>query len=213
ETLSALAVQAGFHSPKIIIVFHIEIMRETDIRAQAFMLDWERHWRRNFVIQLTPQSLDQTTIQARQVIKMMRDNEVNNPRLQLQQKREAAVRALLGRSDGKLSQEAIEELKKDLGVSRATAYRMIKTFRTCGAVIAPSTRPVGRPKGARVLDPKREFLIHDAIRSFYLRPLRPKFSELVQEIGRRCREERLPAPNWRTIKARLHDVLMQTDRR
>jgi len=76
-------------------------------------------------------------------------------------------------------------------------------------VTAPSTRPVGRPKGARVLDAQRESLIAEAIRTFYLRPLRPKFSELVQEIARRCREEKLPAPNWRTVKARLHDVLTQ----
>lgn len=144
---------------------------------------------------------------------MTRDNQMNNARKQIQQRREAAVRALLGRVDGKLSQDIIEELKKDLGVSRATAYRMIKTFRSCGAVVAPATRPVGRPKGARVLDPKREFLIHDAIRNFYLRPLRPKFSELVQEIGRRCREERLPPPNWRTIKSRVDDILAQSNGR
>ncbi len=144
---------------------------------------------------------------------MMREKDPNNPRTQIQLRREAAVRALLGRADGKLSQEIIEDLKKDLGVSRATAYRMIKTFRSCGMVVAPTTRPVGRPKGARVLDPKREFLIHDAIRNFYLRPLRPKFSELVQEIGRRCRAERLPPPNWRTIKSRVQDILAQSGRR
>jgi len=143
----------------------------------------------------------------------MREKDPNNPRSQIQLRREAAVRALLGRTDGKLSQEIIEDLKKDLGVSRATAYRMIKTFRSCGMVVAPTTRPVGRPKGARVLDPKREFLIHDAIRNFYLRPLRPKFSELVQEIGRRCRAERLPPPNWRTIKSRVQDILAQNSRR
>ncbi len=143
----------------------------------------------------------------------MREKDPNNPRTQIQLRREAAVRALLGRADGKLSQEIIEDLKKDLGVSRATAYRMIKTFRSCGMVVAPTTRPVGRPKGARVLDPKREFLIHDAIRNFYLRPLRPKFSELVQEIGRRCRAERLPPPNWRTIKSRVQDILAQSGRR
>ncbi|HMK88953.1 MAG TPA: HTH domain-containing protein [Methylocystis sp.] len=143
----------------------------------------------------------------------MNDNLINS-RAIIQQKREQAVRALLGRVDGKLSQEAIEELKKDLGVSRATAYRMIKTFRACGAVIAPTTRPVGRPKGARVLDPRREFIIEDSIRIFYLRPLRPKFSELVQEIARRCRDEKLPAPNWRTVKARLAGILeQQTARR
>ena len=143
----------------------------------------------------------------------MGEKDPNNPRTQIQLRRGAAVRALLGRTDGKLSQEIIEDLKKDLGVSRATAYRMIKTFRSCGMVVAPTTRPVGRPKGARVLDPKREFLIHDAIRNFYLRPLRPKFSELVQEIGRRCRAERLPPPNWRTIKSRVQDILAQNSRR
>jgi putative transposase len=144
---------------------------------------------------------------------MMREKDPNDPRTQIQLRREAAVRALLGRTDGKLSQEIIEDLKKDLGVSRATAYRMIKTFRSCGMVVAPTTRPVGRPKGARVLDPKREFVIHDAIRNFYLRPLRPKFSELVQEIGRRCRAEHLPSPNWRTIKSRVQDILAQNGRR
>jgi putative transposase len=145
---------------------------------------------------------------------MMRDKDMNNPRTLIQQRREAAVRALLlGRTDGKLSKEIIECLKKDLGVSRGTVYRMIKTFRSCDMVLTPTTRPVGRPKGARVLDPKREFLIHDAIRNFYLRPLRPKFSELVQEIGRRCCAERLPPPNWRTIKSRVHDILAQTGRR
>ncbi len=140
----------------------------------------------------------------------MSEQNEKNIRSQLQERREAAVRALLSRVDGRLSQDAIEELKQDLGVSRATAYRMIKTFRSCGAVTSPLTRPVGRPKGARVLDPKREALIHDAIESFYLQPARPKFSELVQEIARRCEEKRLPAPNWRTIRARVQDVDVDT---
>ena len=110
---------------------------------------------------------------------MMREKDPNNPRTQIQLRREAAVRALFGRTDGKLSQEIIEDLKKDLGVSRATAYRMIKTFRSCGMVVAPTTRPVGRPKGARVLDPKREFLIHDA----YSQLLPTAVAAEIQRIG------------------------------
>ncbi len=140
---------------------------------------------------------------------MSEENE-KNIRSQLQQRREEAVRALLSRVDGRLSQTAIEELKRDLGVSRATAYRMIKTFRSCGAVTSPLTRPVGRPKGARVLDPMREALIQDAIETFYLQPTRPKFSELAQEIARRCAEKRLPPPNWRTIRARVQDIDVDT---
>jgi DtxR family manganese transport transcriptional regulator len=191
----------------MIIVFRIEIMRKT-IGFREFpglLVRKGEMWRYPGGASLS--KLSQSTTQ---VFQMMRETDQNSHRKSIQQRREAAVRELLKRVDGKLSQEVIEELKKDLGVSRATAYRMIKTFRSCGTVMAPSTRPVGRPKGARVLDPKREFLIHDAIRNFYLRPLRPKFSELVQEIGRRCREERLPPPNWRTIKSRVTDVVAQT---
>lgn len=133
-------------------------------------------------------------------------NSAEEHRLATRQRREDALRQLLAHADGKPSKAIIEELKKDLGVSRATAYRMMKTFRTCGAAVSPTARPVGRPKGARVLDPQREQLIHDAITTFYLRPNRPRFSELVQEIGRRCREQRLPPPNWRTIRARVRDL-------
>lgn len=142
----------------------------------------------------------------------MNETYFSNPRRDVQSRREVVLRDVLGRVEGKLSQRVIEELKKDLGVSRATAYRMVKTFRSCGAIVAPTTRPVGRPKGARVLDPKREALIHDAILTFYLPEPHPKFSELVEEIGRRCRQEHLPAPNWRTIKSRVVGAMAQQAR-
>jgi putative transposase len=125
-------------------------------------------------------------------------------------RREAVIRDALASEGQRLSQNVIVNLTRDLGVSRATAYRMIKRFRTCGAVVSPSGRPVGRPKGARVLDATRERLIREAIENFYLQPARPKFSDLVREIGKRCAKERLPTPNWRTIRARVHDVDMQT---
>lgn len=127
-----------------------------------------------------------------------------------ERRREEIIRDLLTREGERLSQGAIQNLTRDLGVSRATAYRMIKTFRSCGAVTSPLTRPVGRPKGARVLDATRELLIREAVENFYLQPSRPKFSQLVREIGKRCLKERLPAPNWRTIKARVHDIDVET---
>jgi putative transposase len=127
-----------------------------------------------------------------------------------ERRREEVIRALLEHEGNRLSQSVIDGLKRDLGVSRATAYRIIKTYRTCGAVTAPTTRPVGRPKGARVLDARREAIIHDAIETFYLQPSRPKFSELIREIGGRCEKEGLPSPNWRTVKARLNDIDVMT---
>lgn len=141
---------------------------------------------------------------------MIERDEKRSKRPEEGRRREEVIRELLMREGERLSQDVIKDLTRDLGVSRATAYRMIKTFRTCGAVTAPMTRPVGRPKGARVLDATRELLIRDAIENFYLQPSRPKFSQLVREISKRCLKERLPAPNWRTIKARVHDIDIQT---
>jgi DtxR family transcriptional regulator, manganese transport regulator len=140
-------------------------------------------------------------------------HEMENGKKTIEKRREIVVRAALGRVEGKLSQAVIEELKKDLGVSRATAYRMIRTFRSCGAVVAPNTRPVGRPKGARVLDARRETLIAEAIERYHATEPRPKFSELVQAVGHQCREERLPPPNWRTVRSRLSDSLARRGNR
>jgi DtxR family transcriptional regulator, manganese transport regulator len=149
---------------------------------------------------------------------MTQQEHVKEPRSRLHERREAALQALLARravlsdASGKSTTTTpiVEELKQHLGVSRATAYRMIKSFRSCGAVSGPSIRPVGRPKGLRVLDPRREDHIRDAIDTFYLTPQRPKFSELVDEVGRRCRAEGLPAPNWRTVKMRVQDFDAET---
>ena len=140
-------------------------------------------------------------------------HEMENGRKTIEKRRETLVRAALGRVDGKLSQALIEELKQDLGVSRATAYRMIRTFRSCGAVVAPNTRPVGRPKGARVLDPRRETLIAEAIERYHATRPTPKFSELMQAVGQQCRDERLPPPNWRTVRSRLTDSLARREKR
>jgi len=121
-------------------------------------------------------------------------------------KREDAMRHLLAEARGAPTKTIIEELKKGLGVSRATAYRMMKSFRTCGAIKNNSARSVGRPKGAKGLDPKREQIIEAAINHFVAQAERPRFSALVQEIAQRCREKSLPPPNWRTIRARLRDI-------
>jgi DtxR family transcriptional regulator, manganese transport regulator len=123
-----------------------------------------------------------------------------------QRRREDVLRQLLANINGAPTRIIVDELKKDLGVSRATAYRMMKSFRTCGAIVPPSSRSVGRPKGAKGLDPKRERIIETALATFVAEPERPRFSALVQEIARQCQEERLPSPNWRTIRARLRDL-------
>jgi DtxR family manganese transport transcriptional regulator len=126
--------------------------------------------------------------------------------------REEVIREVVLRAGKRLSHSDISDIKKELCVSRASAYRMIKTFRTCGAVVARTKGSVGRPRGTRVLDATRESLIRDAIISFYLVRSRPTFGKLVHEINRRCLESGLPAPNWRTIKTRVRDLDSLTSR-
>jgi len=128
-------------------------------------------------------------------------------------RREDAIREIVMRAGERLSREVIKDVTGRLSVSRATAYRMIRNFRSCGAVTDPETRPVGRPKGARVLDPMREYLIRETVLNFYFRPTRPKFSELVLEIKARCEKQGLRAPNWRTVKTRVQDIEAQLNAR
>jgi len=124
-----------------------------------------------------------------------------------------AIRDIVLRAGDRLSQQHIDEVKGKLGVSRATAYRMIKTFRACGAVVDPTARPVGRPKGARMLDATREYLIRDTIETFYYTPQAPTFTRLFDEIQDRCRKNGLRPPNWRTVKSRLSDIEAQMEAR
>lgn len=141
---------------------------------------------------------------------MMKTDDKKDWRAEEARRRADAVREIITRAGKKLSQNEIKGVIEKLGVSRATAYRMIRTFRSCGAVTDPATRPVGRSKGARMLDASREFLIRDAILNFYLLPYSPpRFSQLVDEIKSRCQKRGLPAPNWRTIKTRVRDIDIQ----
>ncbi|WP_348630439.1 hypothetical protein [Mesorhizobium sp. M1A.T.Ca.IN.004.03.1.1] len=72
-------------------------------------------------------------------------------------------------------------------MSRATIYRLIKVFRKGGTVTSLLDRTRGRPKGSRTLDEKRQEIIRSTIATAGLK-----------------------SPNWRTIKARVEDVDLET---
>ncbi len=132
-----------------------------------------------------------------------------SPREAQMRARTDAIRDIVLRAGERLSQEHIEEVKGKLGVSRSTAYRMIKTFRACGVVVDPDARPIGRPKGARMLDATREYLVREAIETFYFSPLAPTYTRLYEEIRERCRKNGLRAPNWRTVRSRVDEMQTQ----
>ena len=96
----------------------------------------------------------------------------------------------------------VEAVAWELGVSRATLYRLIARYRqtrTVEGLLGPGS---GRP-GTRVLDSDEETLIREILEREYLKPTRPPFQRVLEQIGGACRTRGWTAPTWRTVKARL----------
>jgi putative transposase len=110
-------------------------------------------------------------------------------------RREEAIRSLLQRCPEGLKRTDVEDLAWELGLSRATMYRLIKRFRACGTVTSLVPAPRGRRKGHRMLDASREIMIRQTIEAFYLKPSKPSFERLVHEIRTRCLASGLTPPN------------------
>src|SRR5271154_4606154 len=121
-------------------------------------------------------------------------------------RREDVLRVLLSQRPAALSAKEVEGAADELGISRATLYRMVRLYRVGGTVSSLLPRSVGRPKKSRSLSPEREALIVQTIRQFYLKREKPKFGRLVQEVRLRCVEAGYPPANWRTIKSRVEDL-------
>ena len=125
-------------------------------------------------------------------------------------RREDAIRDLLQRHPQGLTAAMVDEVAGQLGMSRASLYRLIRLFRADGTVTALMPRTAGRPQGLRLLDAKREAVIRQALKDVYLKPTRPPFARLVHEVETRCRQQGLQPPNWRTIKQRVLEVDLRT---
>jgi hypothetical protein len=77
-------------------------------------------------------------------------------------RREEARRDLLSRNPDGLKGRDVADLAWELGLSRATAYRMIRLFRAGGTVTSLIDRTRGRREGFRTLDKEREEIIGSA---------------------------------------------------
>jgi putative transposase len=121
-------------------------------------------------------------------------------------KRATVIRKLVLIEDERHRAAAIRAAAVDLGISRAGLYRMITRFQTAGTTSALLPRRLGRPAGTRSLDARREALISREIETFYLRPERPKLSQLIERIAQRCNSTGMRTPNWRTIHARVGEL-------
>jgi putative transposase len=118
-------------------------------------------------------------------------------------RREEAIRSLLLRHPDRLQRQAVEDVAWELGLSRATLYRLIARYRAARTVDALIEKSVGRPKAGLREDSVRDTLIRQFLEREYLQPTRPSLRRVVPHIAAACREQGLPVPTWRTVKARL----------
>jgi len=124
-------------------------------------------------------------------------------------RRADAILEFVRRRPDRSTIDEILELATVLGVSQATAYRLVRLFRKGGTVSALVDRKRGRRKDHHTLDKERDEIIRATISRFYLKPTRPRFSRLVREVQTKCLAAGFKAPNWRTIKNRLESIDLQ----
>jgi len=115
----------------------------------------------------------------------------------------------------RLTVRAVEDLAWELGLSRATTYRLIARYRGARTVEALCERQRGWPRGKLRDEPVRDALIQQFLEREYLKPTRPPLRRVVAHIATACRQQGIPAPTWRTVKTRLEriDERVRADRR
>lgn len=124
-------------------------------------------------------------------------------------RRADAIRSFLRRHPSRIGAGAVAELAKELALSQATAYRLIKLFRSGGTVLSLVDRKRGRPEGHRTLDGEREEIIRATIKAHYLNQNRPTISQLVRDVHTNCISAGLRPPHRRTIMARVKNIDLQ----
>ena len=90
-----------------------------------------------------------------------------------------------------------------LGMGRSTLYTLVRRYRQRPQASSLLPWKRGRPNNVTLLDQGREELLNTCIREFYLTPERPSMAALIRELRRRFSEQRLPAPNYRTVRRRV----------
>jgi putative transposase len=101
-------------------------------------------------------------------------------------------------------QEEIDCAVRELGYSRAQVYILLRRYLADPRLTSLLPRRRGPDRGFSKLSVEVEQLVDEAIESVYLALQRPKISDLVMEIRRRCRAVGLTAPGRKAIATRLH---------
>ncbi len=100
-------------------------------------------------------------------------------------------------------QEQIDCAVRELGFSRAQVYILLRRYLADPRLTSLLPRRRGPDRGFSKLTAEVEQLVDEAIESVYLARQRPKISDLVMEIRRRCHAVGLMSPGRKAIATRV----------
>jgi len=100
-------------------------------------------------------------------------------------------------------QDEIDNAVRELGFSRAQVYILLRRYLADPRLTSLLPRRRGPDRGFSKLAVEVEKLVDETIDAVYLAQQRPRVSDLVMEIRRRCRAVGLMAPGRKAIATRL----------
>ena len=116
-------------------------------------------------------------------------NDISDEYWKIANQRYAAIKPLLEFGTGRTE---VEERSSELNIGLATLYRWIKLYNNAGSLEGLIPEKRGRKKGTKRLSAHVEKIIKDVINSIYLNKQRSSAQKVVQEVRRRCMDDKLP---------------------
>jgi putative transposase len=116
-------------------------------------------------------------------------------------RRETVIRPLCAAA--RLGKAAVAAAVRDLGLSSARIYALVRAFRRRPMTTALVPAKPGPQKGGRRLDPRIEARIDRAIEDVYLKPERPTLKRVLIGVRCDCRAAGLKSPSMKALRTRV----------
>ena len=116
-------------------------------------------------------------------------------------RRETVIRPLCAAV--RLGNAAVAAAVRDLGLSAARVYALVRAFRERPVTTALVPAKPGPQKGGRRLDPGIQARIDRAIEGVYLKPERPSLKRVLVEVRHDCSAAGLKSPSMKALRARI----------
>jgi putative transposase len=100
----------------------------------------------------------------------------------------------------------IDRVARQLKLSRASVYRLLRRFRQQLLATSLLPSPPGRKTGRVLLSEAQERILRQTIEAFYLTPQRPSIAALYRAVCLNCQLAKTAAPSYKTVRARVRGI-------